>query len=79
MSDQKNNTDIYLQNEPCVTPANDNLKSFVKFTMLIAKTVSGEEQLEILQNFVRGKIRSFQEMELMSKEQELRELEKKEK
>ena len=72
-------TDIYLQNEfPC-SMINQNLKEFVKLVTLIAKTIASEERLHTLQNFVREKVEAFERMKPHNVEQDLREIEIKQK
>ena len=68
-------TDIYLQNEPTSSLANDSIRIFVKLVTLIAKTVANEEQLEILQKFVKEKNEAFDKMELQNLDPQMREKE----
>ena len=68
-------TDIYLQNDPTASLANDSIRIFVKLVTLIAKTVANEEQLEILQKFVKEKNDAFDKMELQNIDPQTREKE----
>ena len=64
-----------MQNDPTASLANDSIRIFVKLVTLIAKTVANEEQLEILQKFVKEKNDAFDKMELQNIDPQTREKE----